>query len=400
MVNVCTDTLSRVFLEVLSHRADHAILSLRPGEGLLHSNSPWSRSTPAALDSIMSSAQKGLAAAQTGKTLPSMRHDDHHDENEKRLRAISHACATLNDMEVAVDYVRRLELKFMDELTASYAAGKKETEQLRACVRTLTPVMDSMKEASSHIAERLIDALLTRVRNIVNDTVGGEGMAGTGGGGLGVGSKVGGVSVGSGMGAVGSGFSAAVMGGVGVVGGGANSTMLGLGMNYNLDDEAYELNQIGEGYMGRICNMIQELINPLRMYLTPKLSDTVILGVIGCASKRLEASIRRNQFTALGALALDSDFRFFVNFAKDIVNAPELLSNISLYKACNPLSRLAQVALLMNVDDLEDVLDLISISKKKRMWDLSLNDAKAFLTLRVDFEARKVNELLQISDDD
>lgn len=52
----------------------------------------------------------------------------------------------------------------------------------------------------------------------------------------------------------------------------------------------------------------------------------------------------------------------------------------------------------MNVDDLEDVLDLISSSKRKQMWDISLNDAKAFLNLRVDFEGRKVNELLQISD--
>jgi hypothetical protein len=49
----------------------------------------------------------------------------------------------------------------------------------------------------------------------------------------------------------------------------------------------------------------------------------------------------------------------------------------------------------MNVDDLEDVLDLISSSKRKNMWDLTLNDAKAFLNLRVEFESRKVNELLQ-----
>ena len=97
---------------------------------------------------------------------------------------------------------------------------------------------------------------------------------------------------------------------------------------------------------------------------------------------------------------MDSDIRFFLNFAKERFDSPELTSNVALYKACNPLARLAQIALLMNVDDLEDVLDLISSSKRKNMWDLSLNDAKAFLNLRVDFEGRKVNELLQISDVD
>lgn len=83
---------------------------------------------------------------------------------------------------------------------------------------------------------------------------------------------------------------------------------------------------------------------------------------------------------------------------KDKFDSSELTSNMSLFKACNPLSRLSQISLLMNVDDLEDVLDLISSSKRKQMWDISLSDAKAFLNLRVDFEGRKVNELLQIKD--
>ena len=83
---------------------------------------------------------------------------------------------------------------------------------------------------------------------------------------------------------------------------------------------------------------------------------------------------------------------------KDKFDSANLSSSVTLYKACNPLARLAQISLLMNVDDLEDVLDLISSSKRKQMWDISLNDAKAFLNLRVDFEGRKVNELLQISD--
>ena len=108
------------------------------------------------------------------------------------------------------------------------------------------------------------------------------------------------------------------------------------------------------------------------------------------------AMTSKGQFTALGALAFDSDIRFFINYTKERFDSPKLGSNVTLYQACNPLSRLAQIALLMNVDDLDDVLDLITSSKRKKMWDISLNDAKAFLNLRVDFEGRKVNELLQI----
>ncbi len=87
-----------------------------------------------------------------------------------------------------------------------------------------------------------------------------------------------------------------------------------------------------------------------------------------------------------------------MNFVKERFDSPNLSSSMTLYRACIPLARLSQISLLMNVDDLEDVLDLISSSKRKQMWDISLSDAKAFLNLRVDFEGRKVNELLQISD--
>jgi hypothetical protein len=40
-------------------------------------------------------------------------------------------------------------------------------------------------------------------------------------------------------------------------------------------------------------------------------------------------------------------------------------------------NRLLQIAKLLNVDDLEDVVDLIGSSKRKGNWDLKLDDAKA-----------------------
>ena len=88
-----------------------------------------------------------------------------------------------------------------------------------------------------------------------------------------------------------------------------------------------------------------------------------------------------------------------MNFAKDRMDSPELRSNVTLCKACPPLGRLNQIALLLNVDDLEDVLDLISVSKRKGIWDLKMDDAKVLLSLRVDFEGSKVNDLLQIEDE-
>ena len=125
----------------------------------------------------------------------------------------------------------------------------------------------------------------------------------------------------------------------------------------------------------------------------------LVLGILGAASRRLESSIKRSKFTALGAISLDSDVRYLVNYAKGHIDSPELSSNVALYSACNPLARMVQISLLMNVDDLEDVLDLIASSKRKGNWGIKLEDAKALLSLRAEFEGRKVNELLQVEDE-
>lgn len=92
--------------------------------------------------------------------------------------------------------------------------------------------------------------------------------------------------------------------------------------------------------------------------------------------------------------------RDLLNYAKERLDSNELTSNVALCRACTPLARLVQISKLLNVDDLEDVLDLISSSKRKGAWDLKLDDAKAFLQLRVEFEASKVQSLLRVPEDD
>jgi len=91
--------------------------------------------------------------------------------------------------------------------------------------------------------------------------------------------------------------------------------------------------------------------------------------------------------------------RDLLSYAKEKLDSPELKSNMALYRACIPLARLLQISRLVNVDDWEDVVDLISSSKREGNRDLKLDDAKVFLSLRREFDSEKVNELLRIDDD-
>jgi len=284
----------------------------------------------------------------------------------KLYQGISRACAFYNDLEVAMEYTKRLEAQFFQEIQTSYPEDCTMTEQLRTCIKLLTPVMEHFKNAAiRNMEQNLGPQILPKVRNLTNESVG---------------------------------LDASTSGATSFMS--TSAPVAQVKMNYNLDEEAFELAQVTEGYMSRLCSSLDQLIQPLKLYLMPRLSDALMTEVISAVAKRLESAIRRVQFSVLGAISLDSDIRYFTNYAKQCFASSDFTSNFALYKASTPVARLSQIALLMNVDDLEDVLDLIASSKRKGNWDLKLDDAKAFLNLRVDFEGRKVNELLRISEEE
>lgn len=350
MANFCSDCLGGVLLEVMTRRAQESgVAPLKPGEGLLEGSSSLFK-----LGNAVGSAVVG-------------RDVDDATRRQKMEQGVGRACATLNDMEVAVHHTQQLGNILLEAIDNGFPPNSHDTEQLRMCVKSIAPVTESFRAASNAAVESLVSILTPRVRAIVGDVVGSESSASA------------------------SFMSTSVMGTKG-------TERVTVRMNYDLDDDAYKLLQLSEGYMARLCSTMDELVYPLRLHLSPRLSDALVLGVVGSAAKRLESALRRCHFTALGALSLDSDMRDLLSYAKDNLDSPELKSNMSLYRACVPLARLLQISKLLNVDDLEDVVDLISASKRKGNWDLKLEDAKAFLSLRVEFEAAKVNELLRISD--
>jgi hypothetical protein len=359
MTNFCVEILNDVLLEVLSHRAEEAgVAVLKPGDGLLVGSTGIFTAT----NLIRQGADVGRAVGRP----PNER--DVLLRKQQQKEGIAHACAALNDLEVAVAHTNQLETILMQAIEKGFPPEKRETEQLQMCVKTLNNITESFKVASNSTVESLESVLKPRIRAIVGEAVGGEGA---------------------------SAFMA-----TSVMGGGKDANRVQVRMNYNIDDDIYNLMQLSEGYVARLCSLLDELLNPLRDFLAPRLWDNLLLIVMGTVSKRLETSLRKCEFTSLGALALDTDMRDLLNYAKEKLYSAEFSSNTGITRACPPLARLLQISKLLNVDDLDDVIDLISSSKRKNNWELKLEDTKAFLSARVEFESSKINELLKLRDDD
>jgi hypothetical protein len=223
--NACVDVLGRILLEVLSHRAEIGASLLKPGEGLLAGQHGFSQ---AALSFAKSTAGKGLRGVQGAAALAGASKGIVGDEETaealklRTMVGVARAAANFNDLEIVADYTKKLEAHFLKEIDAGYPKGH-ETEQLRMCIKGLSAVVDSFSQASDRSIERLVSTLLPRVRQIVNDAVGQEGGS--------------------------TATTASNFLGSPVLSGGT-AAVASTHLNYDLDDEAFELTQISEGYMG------------------------------------------------------------------------------------------------------------------------------------------------------
>lgn len=361
MANFCVEALSGGFLEVLRQRAEeYAIALLKPGDGLLVGsvNNYFANTTAAIIG-----RQQNMATAHAKTTA---------EDNERRQMKIAQACALLNDIQVAAHHTEQLMAVLNDAIEKGFPPHAHGTEQLVLCVKSFSSVQEQFRTSAEAAMESLESVLKPRIRAIVGEAVGSESST----------------------------FMVSPVMKPGVSGGGAGSGGGGgtsARMNYNLNEEAYNFLQLSEGYMSRLCTLLQELIQPLKMYLAPMLWDSLWISIIGTTAKRLETLLRKSKFTALGALAWDSDMRDLVTFVRDWLSSSTqtTISNAAITKACVPLGRLCQMAKVLTVDDVEDILEVISSLKRKGNWDWKLEDAQTFLAQR--FPEAKVKEVLQLS---
>ncbi|KAL3908410.1 MAG: hypothetical protein SGILL_008492 [Bacillariaceae sp.] len=399
VANQFAECLRGVLVQYLSRRAEeNGVNPLKPGDGLLTGSS-----------GIFGATSLGIAGRQAHQSVMGHGAKNAVEERQRRQeinKHISWACSTLNDLEVASHHTQGLQRLLVQSVSQGFPPNTHETEQLMMCVKSFGPVADVFKLAADQAVESLVSVLKPRIRAIVTDAVGGD----------------------HGGSHAAAGFSS-VIGAGGIAKG--TTDRHAVRMNYDLDEEAYQLLEVSESYISHLCSSLDEILQPLCQYLAPRLADELVLGVLGTVSKRLEVSLKKCRFTSLGALSMDSDMRDLVNYgkllphqahslnvsflsssnslpcclqletiAKDRLGSHELNSNVVLYRACTSLGRLVQIAKLLNLDDVEDVLDLISSSKRKGNWDLKLDDSKAYLSLRVEFDSDRVVQLLRAADEE
>ncbi len=256
VTNYFVNSLRNVLVQYLIRRAeDLGVSALKPGEGLLEGSASIFGTT----------ASLGL----TGRQAPVMGNALEEKQRQQQIDdGISRACATMNDLEVAVNHTKELQRLLTKNVDQGFPPNNPETEQLRVCVLSLGSVTESFSLASDQALESLLSELKPRIRAIVTDAVGSEHGAVPGS----------------------SGFSS-------VIGGGAiakaSADRHAVRMNYELDEDAYKMLEVSQSYVSRLCSLLDEILVPLCRFLSPRLADNLVLGVLGTVSKRLEVSLKK-----------------------------------------------------------------------------------------------------------
>ena len=205
VANFCSDCLRSTLVEVLSGRAEElGVAALKPGEGLLEGNSGIF--SPTNLQTV----SHAVGGAKV----------DEATRQREIEQGIAWACSTLNDLDVAARHCQELEKILTQAVDGGFPPNTHDTEQLRMCVKSFSPVTEVFKLSSTTAVESLVSVLQPRVRAIVNESVGADASAAAG-------------------------FSS-------VMGGGKVTDRATVRMDYNLDEEAYQLLEVSEGYISRL----------------------------------------------------------------------------------------------------------------------------------------------------
>ncbi len=261
VTNYFVNCLKNVLVQYLIRRAeDLGVSALKPGEGLIEGSSGIFGTT----------TSLGLAGRQAHQSVMG----NAVEEKQRQLQieeGIARACATMNDLEIAVHHTKELQRLLTKNVEQGFPPNASETEQLRVCVLSLGSVTESFSLASDQSLDSLLSELKPRIRASVTDAVGTDHGATHG------------------VGAA-SGFSS-VIGGGGITK--ASTDRHAVRMNYELDDDAYKMLEVSQSYVSRLCSLLDEILVPLCRFLAPRLADNLVLGVLGTVSKRLEVSLKK-----------------------------------------------------------------------------------------------------------
>lgn len=153
---------------------------------------------------------------------------------------------------------------------------------------------------------------------------------------------------------------------------------------YELSDSEYTTNELRDTWVRQLVDETSKITLWLTALLTPNNLDTVLHLLIDRLASRIEAVMLRKKFNQLGGLQLDRDVRALVSH----------LSESSQRTVRDKFSRLTQIATVVCLESVEEILDYWGDDSGGITWRLTPGEIKSAMRLRVEFTDAKIAGLV------
>ncbi|KAG8390718.1 hypothetical protein BUALT_Bualt01G0112600 [Buddleja alternifolia] len=154
-------------------------------------------------------------------------------------------------------------------------------------------------------------------------------------------------------------------------------------ISYELSEAEYADNEANDPWVQRLLHAVETNVAWFQPLMTANNYDSFVHLVIDFIVKRLEVIMMQKRFSQLGGLQLDRDARTLVSH----------FSTMTQRTVRDKFSRLTQMATILNLEKVSEILDFWGENSGPMTWRLTPAEVRRMLGLRVDFKPEAIAAL-------
>jgi len=154
-------------------------------------------------------------------------------------------------------------------------------------------------------------------------------------------------------------------------------------ISYDLNEIKFAENEINDPFAEDFIEELRKMFSKYKTNLVEDNFDSLVLVCVRHLNKLIESAIMQMNFSQLGALQFDKDLRKIISYFTSITNR----------SVRGEFARLIQIASLLNLEKVSEVLDYWGENSGQMTWRLAPSEVRRVLSRRTDFPAEQIAAL-------
>uniref|UniRef100_A0A673N5I7 Conserved oligomeric Golgi complex subunit 4 n=1 Tax=Sinocyclocheilus rhinocerous TaxID=307959 RepID=A0A673N5I7_9TELE len=156
-----------------------------------------------------------------------------------------------------------------------------------------------------------------------------------------------------------------------------------LSVSHNIEEEEFGEYEANDPWVQQLIVQLEQLMAEFKVGLSPVIYDTLTSLMTSLIAMEMEKTVFKCTFSRLGGLQFDKELRALVAY----------LSSVTSWTIRDKFARLAQMATILNLERVSEILDYWGPNSGPLTWRLTPAEVRQVLALRVDFRSEDIKRL-------